>query len=67
MTETIQYQSYSTLPHEENAVLLVRRQVLLRRSGRLLSLMALLGTILSNVRFNLSCGALSCDALRRSR
>jgi len=67
MTETIQYQSYSTLPREENTVLSVRRLVPLRRYGRLLSWMALLGKIMSNVRFNLSCVALTTGELRRSR
>jgi len=67
MTETKQYQFNSNPPHAENAVLSVRRQVLLRRYNRLLSLMALLGEILSNVQFNLCNAALSCDALRRSR
>jgi len=67
MTETLQYQSFSTLPHVEKAVLCVRRRVLLRRYGRLLSLVTLLTSILSNVRDTLSCGALAYDALRRSR
>jgi len=66
MTETIQYQSTSTLPKEDAPLLFLRRSVLLRRYDRLLSFGALLGRVISNVQFNLS-SRVSIDALRRSR
>lgn len=66
MTETIKYQSNSTLPREETSVSFARRSVLLRRYDRLLSYGVLLARVISNVQFNLSIRATS-DALRRSR
>jgi len=65
MTETIKYQTYSTQPHEDTAVSFVRRLVLRRRYGRLLSSMAQLGQVVANVQFNLCKSAMN-GALRRS-
>jgi hypothetical protein len=66
MTETIKYQSHCSQHHAETSGLFVRRLVSLRRYGRLLSQMALLGQIIFNVQSNLSSGAFA-RTLRRSR
>jgi len=66
MTETIKYQPHCSQQHEESLGLFVRRLVSLRRYGRLLSLMAMLGQVIINVQSNLSSGA-ATQALRRSR
>lgn len=66
MTETIKYPSHSSQPHEEVRGLFVRRLVRERRYGRLLSNVARLGQVLSNVQSNLAAGALA-QILRRSR
>ncbi|WP_293234575.1 hypothetical protein [Paludibacterium sp.] len=65
MTETIKYPTHRSQPHAETKGLFVRRLVRARRYG-LLSKVALLGQVLSNVQSNLSAGS-SAQALRRSR
>lgn len=66
MTETIQYQSHSSQSHEATRSLFVRRLVLRRRYGRLLSYGTLLGQVICNVQSNLSSGS-RVTVPRRSR